>query len=102
MNFTETITATRPNTEIGWAWDVLDKTERDADYRTRYIDTGLVLSDNRETTPDGLTTTFTRTWVTKEAYDEYLSNPLTVSLLNNYHEYANNYGIVYSTTAENT
>jgi macrodomain Ter protein organizer (MatP/YcbG family) len=94
------VIAVRPNINVEWAWNILDKTERDSDFKTRYIDTGLMISNVSSISEDGLTITFTRTWESKSSYDDFISNPFTIDLIEKYDQYNNDNNIIVTRTTE--
>lgn len=100
MKVKETLTEVRPNTDIGWASDVTDKTHRNTDFNIRYRSKGLELVNERTVSEDGLTSVWVRVWKTEEAWNDYRTNSFTVALWEEYHRYSNEHGITLTITDE--
>lgn len=55
------ITYTRPNLDVSWGPNI-KSAELEAHYKTEYIDTGMLLSENVSFSPDNLQLHRTTTW----------------------------------------
>ena len=98
MKFKEIGTYVRPSTSVPWATEIIDRTARSADYQEKYVLTGKVISDDSELSADELTIAHTRVWLTEEDYRDFLANPLTIQLFDQYNQYNNSVGIVHTKT----
>lgn len=96
----EIVVATRSNIETKWAWESIDKAEKDIDFTTRYVRTGLMMSQTDLLSEDQLTITITRVWVSQSAYDEYAVNPLTVEAMEKFRQYNKDNNIFSTKTIE--
>lgn len=94
--FEEKVIATRPAGSIPWAWDSIDSYDRIVNLREHYLETEKIVELNEEVV-DEFTTIYTRVWDSRESFDEFMSNPLTIEAFRKHKEYNEAHGIKVQT-----
>ena len=98
--FEEKVIAKRPSGSIPWYWEVIRDNQRSVDYIEKYLATGKVIEDKQEIV-DEFTVILIRSWDSRESFDKFLLNPLTIKLFSRYQEYNEKNGITTEKSWEN-
>jgi hypothetical protein len=64
-------TYTRPNTDTLFHHEVLDNTSYKAHLVPNYIESGELISQSKDFSPDGMIMTYNALWVSREAFDRH-------------------------------
>jgi hypothetical protein len=86
-------TYTRPSTDISWHAEILPGTEFIKQLQT-YRDNGKYLKHEVTFSEDGLTMFYRGEWISREAFDEYDTDPILVSYWNLKDEYYSAVGVI--------
>jgi hypothetical protein len=91
-----TKTFTRPNTDVKFHYEVLNNEEFKNHMKSKYYETGKVVSENKKLDETNLSFTYSGVWKTRADFDEHDTDPVLQKYWDSRDAYNNQNNIVAS------